>query len=41
MPALRDTDIREDLMDVLSNRHQYRPDAGIDALLQQLELRGS
>ena len=36
LPTLRDTDVKTDLLHMLSNRDQYRPDPGIDSLLQDI-----
>ncbi|MGD8569968.1 MAG: TIGR04282 family arsenosugar biosynthesis glycosyltransferase [Gammaproteobacteria bacterium] len=34
LPTLRDTDVKADLLHIMSHRHQYRPDSEIDNLLQ-------
>ena len=36
LPTLRDTDVKTDLLHILSSRDQYRPDPGIDSLLQDI-----
>lgn len=35
LPTLRDTDVKADLLHILSNRNQYRPDSELDHLLQR------